>query len=114
MPNPAVLAHAPLRAAPPLRQTTDSGLEKLVGGDAEEIGDFIQVGELQFVPFASEKLADPRLVMADPISEGGLGFLPRRQQRADVVADHERRFHRRFARYRRRRRMGRYLLKIRT
>lgn len=68
MADPSVGAFASFHAEPSFGQLRNAWLEELIRGDAEEVSDAIQIGELNFA-FSAQEIANPHVAMVAPLRE---------------------------------------------
>lgn len=78
-------AHAPVGGMPTLRYHADPRLKELVGLNAKERGDPIEVFELQPPAFV-EKFVHPRFPVPTPLRKGFLILMARVKQGSNVLA----------------------------
>jgi hypothetical protein len=71
MADTSVARGASIDAAASFGPFTHAGLEQLIGGEAEEVRDAVEVLELNF-PLAVQEFIDPGLVVGQPTREVGL------------------------------------------
>lgn len=92
MADTPVVTAAALAAFPSFGDRRDAGLEQLVGRDPEEVGDPVQVFELDF-PLVLQKLAQPDVAVAAPERQTVLALAARAQQMTDIFGEDSRGFH---------------------
>lgn len=86
VPDPSIAVVASVAADASFREGADAGLKQLVGREAKEIGDAVQVLQLDLA-FAAEKLTNPHFAVATPGRELALLMSARPQQGRDVLRE---------------------------
>lgn len=99
MTHPAFTAHPSVDVAPPLRAGPDAGLKELIRGDAEEIGDTVEIVEREFAAVLFEDFREPGLALIAPLCQVLPGFPLELQERINIRFDESMGFHGRIKAY---------------
>lgn len=84
LPDAPFVSAAAIDGRPTFGHPARAGLKELVGRDAERIGNFVEVLNLNLRNGIVQKFIDPRLRMADPFRQTRLVDVAQGHQRANV------------------------------